>query len=119
MSDQKETTSKYRDQRVLELYEQLLAVDPTPIVALNRAVALGKVHGPEKALAALEPLENDPRLEAYHLLAAVRGHFLLELGRRGDAVACYRAALQRRCSEPERRFLQRKLAAIEGQLDRS
>jgi RNA polymerase sigma-70 factor (ECF subfamily) len=98
---------------ILDLYNQLLALNPSPVVALNRAVAVGKVHGPERALAALEPIERDPKLKEYYLLAAVRGHLLLELGRREEAAICYRAALNRRCSEPERRFLKRKLAAVE------
>ena len=98
---------------ILELYDQLFAVSPSPVVALNRAVAVAKVHGPERALEAVEAVERDPKLEHYYLLAAVRGHLLLELGRREEAAACYRAALNQRCSDPERRFLKRKLAAIE------
>jgi RNA polymerase sigma-70 factor (ECF subfamily) len=98
---------------ILELYDQLLAKQPSPVVALNRAVAVGKVHGPEAALAAVKPLESDAKLKDYYLLAAVRAHLLLELGRRDEAAACYRTALQQRCSAPERRFLERKLAAIE------
>jgi len=99
---------------ILQMYEQLLTLNPSPVVALNRAIALGKVHGSEKALAALEPLEKDPKLHDYYLFAAVRGHLLLDLGRREEAVECYRAALEQRCSEPERRFLQRKLAENSG-----
>ena len=95
---------------ILSLYDQLMEIKNSPVIALNRAVAVGKVHGPAAALAALEPLDGNPSLSHYHLLLAVRGYFLLELGRRGEAADCYRAALKLRCSEPERRFLQRKLA---------
>jgi RNA polymerase sigma-70 factor (ECF subfamily) len=95
---------------ILQLYDQLLAVDPSPVVALNRAVALGKVHGPAKALEAIEPLQQEPRLRDYYLLLALRGHLLLELGRAADAAMTFRSALECRCSEPERRFLRRKLA---------
>src|SRR5262249_28154159 len=95
---------------ILELYNQLYAVNPSPVVALNRAVALGKVHGSAKALSVVEELEKNSKLQDYYLLAAVRGHLLQELGRRDEATACYRAALQKRCSEPERRFLIKKLA---------
>jgi len=98
---------------ILGMYDQLLELSPTPVVALNRAVALGKVHGPERALAAVEPLDRDPALEHYHLLLAVRGHLLLEVGRREEAAASFRAALECRCSQPERRFLGRKLAECE------
>ena len=96
-------------QIILELYDQLSVVSPSPVVELNRAVALAKVRGPAEALEAIEPVERDPKLQDYHLLAAVRGHLLLELGRNGEAADCFRAALDRRCSEPERRFLRRKL----------
>ena len=83
--------------------------EPSPVVALNRAVAVAKVHGAATALEAIEPLGNEPHLRDYYLLLAVRGHLLLELGRGAEAAACFHAALERPCSEPERRFLKRKL----------
>jgi RNA polymerase sigma-70 factor (ECF subfamily) len=94
---------------ILHLYDQLLAINPSPVVALNRAVAVAKIRGPAEALAAIAPLENDPKLRDYYLLLAVRGHLLLELGRRAEAANSFRAALGCSCSEPERRFLRRKL----------
>ena len=94
---------------ILRLYDQLLAINPSPVVALNRAVALAKVRGPAEALAAIAPLERDPALRDYHLLLAVRGQLLLDLGRHEEARKAFRAALACECSEPERRFLQRKL----------
>jgi len=99
---------------ILDLYDQLLALNRSPVVALNRAVAVAKVRGPAEALAALVPLESDPKLRDYYLLLAVRGHLLLELGRRTEAADCFRAALDCPCSEPERRFLRGKLKACEG-----
>jgi RNA polymerase sigma-70 factor (ECF subfamily) len=98
---------------ILELYDQLILISPSPVVALNRAVAIGKVHGPEQALAAIEGLDRDPKLQEYYLASAVRGHLLLELGRYDEAAVCYRSALERRCSEPERRFLLGKLAELQ------
>jgi RNA polymerase sigma-70 factor (ECF subfamily) len=95
---------------ILELYDQLLRINSSPVVALNRAVAVGKVYGAERALEAIDALDKDPKLQEYYLAVAVRGHLLLELGRYHEAAECYRAALERRCSEPERRFLSRKLA---------
>ena len=96
---------------ILELYDQLLAISgASPVVALNRAVAVAKVHGAAEALAEIEPLRGNPQLRDYYLLLAVRGHLLEELGRRDEAASCWRAALECRCSEPERRFLRRKLA---------
>jgi RNA polymerase sigma-70 factor (ECF subfamily) len=94
---------------ILHLYDQLLAINPSPVVELNRAVAVAKVRGAAEALAAIALLEKDPKLRDYYLLLAVRGHLLLELGRRAEAAASFRAALKCHCSEPERRFLKRKL----------
>ncbi|MGA3079070.1 MAG: sigma-70 family RNA polymerase sigma factor [Bryobacteraceae bacterium] len=99
---------------ILDLYDQLLALNRSPVVALNRAVAVEKVRGPAEALAAIEPLESDPKLRDYYLLLAVRGHLLLELGRRTEAAACFRAALDCPCSEPERRFLVAQALACEA-----
>ena len=98
---------------ILRLYDQFLAINPSPVVALNRAVAVGKVEGPEQALAIIAPLENNSKLRRYYLLPAVRGHLLLELGRGSEAADCFRAALECPCSEPERRFLLRKLEACQ------
>jgi RNA polymerase sigma-70 factor (ECF subfamily) len=95
---------------ILTLYDQLCEMNPSPVVALNRAVAVAKVRGPAEALAAIEPLIANPALREYYLLLAVRGHLLLELERCEEAAECYKAALQCRCSEPERRLLRRKLA---------
>jgi RNA polymerase sigma-70 factor, ECF subfamily len=99
---------------ILSLYDQLWEMNGSPVVALNRAVAVAKVRGPAEALAAIEPLIANPALREYYLLLAVRGHLLLELERREQAAACYEAALQCRCSEPERRLLRRKLAECAG-----
>jgi RNA polymerase sigma-70 factor (ECF subfamily) len=94
---------------ILELYDQLFALNPSPVIALNRAVAISKVHGPA---AGLDAIPDDPKLESYHLLLAVRGHLLAELGRFEEAAQCYRSAIERPCSIPERRFLQKKLNAL-------
>src|SRR5262249_47995663 len=94
---------------ILELYDQLLAMTDSPVVALNLAVALAKVEGAGVALAAIEPLMDHPKLRDYYLTLAVRGHLLLELARKSEAALCFQGALERRCSEPERRFLRRKL----------
>jgi RNA polymerase sigma-70 factor, ECF subfamily len=95
---------------VLDLYDQLLAIHPSPIVMLNRAVAVSRVQGAAAGLAALDPLDNNPMLRHYHLLMSVRGQLLLEVGRPAEARAAFEAALACDCSDPERRFLERKLA---------
>jgi len=94
---------------ILGMYDQLLALNPSPVIALNRVVAVARVHGPAQALAELEPLAGDPKLRGYYLLLAVQGHLLLELSRPAEAAACFQAALACPCTEPERRFLRRKL----------
>ena len=97
---------------ILQFYDQLLEMNPSPVVALNRAVAVAKVHGPGQALAEVDRLEKR-KLRDYYLLLAVRGHLLLELGRTAEAAANFEAALKLPCSEPERRFLRRKLQACQ------
>jgi len=96
---------------ILRLYDDLLSKNPSPVVALNRAVAISRVHGPAAALAAVRPLERDRHLRRYHLLLAVRGQLLLDLGRTAEAAEAFTAALECDCTEPERRFLRRKLGA--------
>lgn len=90
---------------ILELYDQLFEMNRSPVVALNRAVAIARVRGAAEALDSIEPLQ----LPGYYLLLAVRGHLLLDLGRRTEAAVCFNEALACRCSEPERRFLRRKI----------
>ena len=99
---------------ILQLYDQLLAINASPVVKLNRAVAVAKVRGAAEALESIDPLENDPKLRDYHLRLAVRGHLLVALGRRAEAAEAFRMALECACSEPERRFLRRRLGECEG-----
>jgi len=99
---------------ILSLYDQLIALDPSPVVALNRAVVVAKVHGAAAALTAIAPLERDRTLRRYHHLLAVRGQLLLELGRHAEAADAFRAALDCPCSEPERRFLAARLMQAES-----
>ncbi len=99
---------------ILQLYDQLLAMNASPVVALNRSVAVAKVRGAEAALASIEPLEHDPKLRDYHLRLAVRGHLLMDLARRAEAADCFRRALECGCSEPERRFLKKRLERCGG-----
>lgn len=94
---------------ILELYDQLLRINPSPIVALNRAVAVAKVDGAEAGLREMERLGDDPALRNYFLYPAVCGRLWLRLGERRRAAEFYREALSRPASEPERRFLRRRL----------
>ncbi len=96
--------------QVLALYDQLYAMVPTPVVALNRAVAVAEVHGPALALAALEEV----RLPGYHLLPATRADLLARLGRGEEAAAAYREAIDLAGNDTERAFLQARLSAAGG-----
>ena len=90
--------------QILALYDQLAAVAPTPVVALNRVVAVAEVHGPASAL----HLADQLGLDGYHLFHATRADLLRRLGRRGDAVAAYDAAIARAANGAERLFLTRQ-----------
>jgi RNA polymerase sigma-70 factor (ECF subfamily) len=92
--------------QILRLYDQLMAFTPTPVVALNRAVALAEVHGPEAALTLVEGLD----LGGYHIFHAVRADLLRRLGRSAEAAEAYRAALERTGNTVERAFLQDRLS---------
>jgi RNA polymerase sigma-70 factor (ECF subfamily) len=95
--------------QILQIYDHLLAVTPTPIVALNRAVAVAEVHGPAVALAALEDLD----LDHYHLLHATRADLLVRLDRWDEAVAAYDRALALATNAAEQRFLAEQRQAAE------
>jgi RNA polymerase sigma-70 factor, ECF subfamily len=95
---------------VQRLYDDLLALKPSPVIALNRAIALAMVEGPAAGIRALESLSEHRALARYHLLPATLGALWWQAGCPGVAARHYRAALGRPCSTPERRFLQRRLA---------
>jgi RNA polymerase sigma-70 factor (ECF subfamily) len=97
---------------VLGLYDTLLATWPSPVVALNRAVAVAMVHGPAAGLAALETVGEDPRLAAYPYLSATRADLLRRLGRAEDAARAYRTALSLTTNTAERDFLARRLGEL-------
>ncbi|WP_433619312.1 RNA polymerase sigma factor [Dactylosporangium sp. CA-139114] len=99
-------------EQILTLYDELLAVWPSPVVALNRAVPLSRVHGPEAALRELEALEADDRLAGYQYLPAVKADVLERLGRSGEAADAYRRALSLVTNDPERAFLAKRLSAL-------
>ena len=80
-------------------------VAPSPIVELNRAVAVGMAFGPAAGLAVIDPLVGDPALKGYHLLPAVRGDLLAKLGRGDEAAAEFRRAAELTRNERERRLL--------------
>ncbi|WP_409463322.1 RNA polymerase sigma factor [Amycolatopsis sp. GA6-003] len=94
--------------QVLALYDQLLAHTPTAVVALNRAVAVAEVHGPELALALVDELD----LPGYHLLPATRADLLSRLGRTAEAEAAYTEAIVLATNETERTFLETRRSRL-------
>jgi RNA polymerase sigma-70 factor (ECF subfamily) len=95
--------------QVLALYDQLLRLVPTPIVALNRAVAVAEVHGPALALATIETID----LPGYHLLPATRADLLARLGRNTEALAAYDEAIGLATNDTERTFLQNRRSHLD------
>jgi RNA polymerase sigma-70 factor, ECF subfamily len=91
--------------QVVALYDQLMAIAPSPVVALNRAVAVAEVDGPEAALDLVDALEVE--LDAYHLFHAIRADLLRRLGRDAEAAAAYDEAIARVANAAERNFLNR------------
>jgi RNA polymerase sigma-70 factor (ECF subfamily) len=100
---------------LLQVYDLLLAVWPTPVVALNRTVALAMVRGPAEALVAVEELEQSGRLEGYRYLPATKADLLRRLGRLPEAAQAYDDALDLADNEVERAFLRRRRSEVSGQ----
>jgi RNA polymerase sigma factor (sigma-70 family) len=98
--------------RIVTLYDALLAAWPSPVVALNRAVAVSFAAGPAAALAEVEALERDGALERYQYLPAIKADLLRRMGRDADAARDYRAALDLAANEAERAFLQGQIEAV-------
>lgn len=98
--------------QVVGLYDVLLDLWPSPVVRLNRAVALGLRDGPRAGLDALEPLTSEPALAAYGYLSAVRADFLRRLGEWGSAEQAYEEALLLCDNDVERRFLEARLTEV-------
>jgi RNA polymerase sigma factor (sigma-70 family) len=96
--------------RISGLYAQLAKLVDSPIIELNRAVAVGMAEGPAAGLAIVERLAGEPALRAYHLLGSVRGDLLHKLGRYGEAKAAFAAAAQLAGNDRERALLQRRAA---------
>jgi len=90
--------------QIRQLYDQLMAITPSPVVALHRAVAVAEVDGPDAALDLVDALD----LGRYHLFHAVRADLLRRLGRAAEAAQAYRAAIARTENVAERDFLQRR-----------
>jgi predicted RNA polymerase sigma factor len=96
------------------LYDLLERVAPSPVVTLNRGVAVAMVNGPQAGLDALARLEGDGPMAGHHRVAGLRAHFHELAGQREAAVADYQLAAQRATSLPERRYLESRAARLAG-----
>ena len=96
---------------IIGLYDALSRLDPSPVIALNRAVAVAMRDGPTAGLALVDPLMGE--LEGYHLAHAARADLCRRLGRKEQALASYEKALVLSRQGPERRFLARRIAELE------
>jgi RNA polymerase sigma-70 factor (ECF subfamily) len=100
--------------QVVALYDVLLRLVPSPVVALNRAAAVAMRDGPAAGLALLDGLAGEQMLRGYHLYPATRADLLRRLGRFPEAAAAYREALGLVGTEPERAHLRRRLESVEA-----
>jgi len=96
--------------QIVALYDHLFSVMPTPVVALNRAIAIGEIEGPGAALIALDAIAPD--LDNYHLMHAARGTMLRRLGRRDGARAAFERAARLAATEADRRFLAQRIEEL-------
>jgi RNA polymerase sigma-70 factor (ECF subfamily) len=99
--------------RITRLYDQLMAVAGSPVVALNRAVAVAMVEGPAAGLDLMDTLAASGSLDSYHLLHAARGDLLRRLGRAPEAAAAYRRALELATNPVEQTFLTHRLSEVD------
>nr|WP_329602866.1 RNA polymerase sigma factor [Actinomadura soli] len=98
--------------QIASLYEILASVAPSPVVELNRAVAVGMAHGPEKGLEIADALVDEPSLRGYHLLPSVRGDLLARLGRTAEARTQFEHAAAMTRNAPERKILLDRAATL-------
>lgn len=100
--------------QIVALYDLLLRLDPSPVVELNRAVAIAMHDGPAAGLAAVDAILARGHLADYHLAHAARADLCRRMGRTGEAMAAYQRALELVRQAPERRFLERRLAELQA-----
>jgi RNA polymerase sigma-70 factor (ECF subfamily) len=100
-------------EKILSLYDQLLQLDNSPVIALNRAVALANVHGPKMGIEAVKAIQNDKQLNSYYLLYAVLGEFEKQLNLLEAATNHFRQAIELTELQSERLFLSKRLQDLE------
>jgi predicted RNA polymerase sigma factor len=101
-------------ERIVALYDRLVSLTPSPVVELNRAVAVSFADGPEAGLGALDAIASAPVLRDYHLLPSVRGDLLAKLGRHAEAASEFERAASMTRNERERKLLHERAAAAKA-----
>jgi RNA polymerase sigma-70 factor (ECF subfamily) len=105
--------------QIVALYDLLLRMEPSPVIELNRAVALAMRDGPAAGLALVDEILARGDLADYRLAHAARADLCRRLGRGPEALTAYRRALELTRQEPERRFLERRIAEIKAEVGRA
>jgi RNA polymerase sigma-70 factor (ECF subfamily) len=95
--------------RILALYDRLVEIDASPVIALNRAIAVANVQGPADGIEAVNAIRDREKLESYYLLYAVLGDFEVQLGRLGPAAEYFQRALELADTKSEQAFLEKRL----------
>lgn len=95
--------------RIVALYDRLLEIVPTPVVALNRAVAIAMAEGPAVGLELVDEIDRSADAEGYHLVPATRADLLRRLGRTDEAILAYRRTIELVPTEAERRYLTKRI----------
>jgi len=101
-------------EEIVGLYDALMEVNPSPVVALNRAVAVAMRDGPAAGLALVDEILSSGELADYRLAHAARAEFCRRLGKTGEARTSYQRALKLTRQEPERRFIEKRLRELEA-----
>ena len=100
--------------RILSLYDTLVEMNDSPVIILNRAVAVANVHGPRAGIEAVEAIQNRQELNSYYLLYAVLGEFEADLNNKKAASNYFRKSLELTTIKSERMFMSKKLEAVES-----
>lgn len=97
---------------IVDYYDMLLAVNPSPVVELNRAIAVGIHEGPKAGLSIINKLLGEGKLESYHLIYSAKADFSKRLGLKVEAIKAYKKAIELARQEPERRYLENQLSEM-------
>jgi RNA polymerase sigma-70 factor (ECF subfamily) len=97
---------------IIGYYDMLLSINPSPVIELNRAIALGMYEGSEAGLTVINNLLKEGRLDSYHLIYSAKADFSNRLGLKDEAVKAYKKAIELTRQEPERRYLENRLSEI-------